>query len=167
MYILNFKGRKDINILTPQGMINPFIFCKIVLMKLSFYILIISLLIASCNSKDDYIAEVYVNIDVDLNLPEYSDLQVDGNSIFIEGGVKGIIIYRMGGNYKVYDRNCSYEPSLACSVIDSVSSGVAYCGCCTSAFLLGMDGAAANAPALLPLKQYYWSLQGSQMHISN
>ena len=164
----NFKGRKDINILTPQGMIKPFLFCKIASMKSSIYILSISLLIASCNSKDNYIAEVYVNILVDLNLPLYSDLQVSGNSIFIEGGVEGIIIYHgVGNDYKVYDRNCSYEPSLACSVIDSVSSGIAYCRCCASAFLLAQDGAAANSPALLPLKEYYWTLSGSQMRISN
>ena len=164
----NFKGGKDINILTPQGMIKPFIFCKIVLMKLSLYILSISLLIASCNSKGDYIKEVYVNILIDLSLPEYSDLQVSGNYIFIEGGVEGIIIYHgVGDDYKVYDRNCSYEPSLACSVIDSVSSGVAYCGCCTSAFLLEQDGAVANSPALLPLKKYYWTWEGNLMRISN
>ena len=164
----DFKGRKDINIFIPQGMINPFLFCKIASMKSSLYILSISLLIAGCNSKNNYIKEVYVNILVDLSLPEYSDLQISGNSIFIEGGVEGIIIYHgVGDDYKAYDRNCSYEPSLACSFIDSVNSAVAYCGCCSSAFLLDQDGVAANSPALLPLKQYHWSLQGSQMHIYN
>jgi len=164
----DFKVRKDINILISQGMIKPFLFCKIAIMKSGLYILSISLLIASCNSKDDYIAEVYVNILINLSLPEYSDLQVPGNSIFINGGAEGIIIYRCNGDcYKVYDRNCSYEPSLACSVIDSVSSGVAYCGCCTSAFLLEQDGAAANSPALLPLKKYYWTWEGNLMRISN
>ena len=149
-------------------MIKPFLFCKIAIMKSSLYILIISLLLASCNSKDNYIAEVSVYILVDLNLPLYSDLQVSGNSIFIEGGVEGIIIYhRVGSDYEVYDRNCSYEPSLACSYIDSVSSGIAYCGCCTSAFLLAQDGAAANSPALLPLKKYYWTYEGNMMKISN
>jgi hypothetical protein len=149
-------------------MINPFLFCKIATMKLSLYTVIISLLMASCNSKDDYIKEVYVNILIDLNLPEYSNLQVSGNSIFIEGGVEGIIIYHgVGDDYKVYDRNCSYEPSLSCSHIDSVNAGIAYCGCCTSAFLLAEDGTVANSPALLPLKEYYWTLSESQMRISN
>ena len=162
------EGRKDINIFISQGIINPFLFCKIAIMKLSIYILSISLLIASCNSKDDYIEEVYVNILIDLSLPEYSDLQISGNSIFIEGGVEGIIIYHgVGDHYKVYDRNCSYEPSLACSQIDSVNAGIAYCGCCTSAFLLAQDGAVANSPALLPLKEYYFTLSGNQMRISN
>ena len=85
-------------------------------MKTIVYLLSFSLLIASCDSKDDYIEDVYVNIHIDLSLPEYSDLQVSGSSIFIEGGVEGIIIYHgVGNDYKVYDRNCSYEPSLACS----------------------------------------------------
>ena len=137
-------------------------------MKLAFYILIILFIFSTCNTKDDYIQEVYVNINIDLNLPVYSDLQVSGNAIFIEGGVEGIIIYHgVGKDYKVYDRNCSYEPSLSCSQIDSVDAGIAYCGCCSSAFLLSNDASVLNSPALLPLKKYYWRLSGSQMHISN
>jgi len=137
-------------------------------MKLAFSIIIILSFLSTCNTKEDYIQEVYVNINIDLNLPEYSDLQVSGNSIFIEGGVEGIIIYHGIGNYyKVYDRNCSYEPSLSCSKIDSVDAGIAYCGCCTSVFLLSNDASVLNSPALLPLKKYYWTLSGNQMHISN
>ena len=137
-------------------------------MKLALYILITLFFLSTCNTKDDYIQEVYVNINIDLNLPEYSDLQVSGNSIFIEGGIEGIIIYHgVGNDYKVYDRNCSYEPSLSCSQIDSVDAGIAYCGCCSSAFLLSNDASVLNSPALLPLKKYYWTLSGSQMHISN
>jgi hypothetical protein len=145
-----------------------FLFHKIAVMKSAFYILSAFFFLSTCNTKDDYIQEVYVNINIDLNLPEYSDLQVSGNSIFIEGGVEGIIIYHgVGNDYKVYDRNCSYEPSLSCSQIDSVDAGIAYCGCCTSAFLLSNDASVLNSPALLPLKKYYWTLAGSQMHISN
>ena len=166
----DFKSRKDINIFIPQGMIKPFLFCKIASMKLSLYILSISLLLASCHSKNGkckYIEEVYVDILMNLNAPEYSDLQVSGNSIFIEGGVEGIMIYHgVGDYYKVYDRNCSYEPSLNCSVIDSISSGIAYCGCCNSVFSLE-NGDILNSPALLPLKNYYWTLVGNQMRISN
>ena len=141
---------------------------KIAVMKVVYSILIITLLLSSCVTKDDYIRDIYVNIDLDLSLPEYSDLEALGNSIFIEGGNAGIIIYHFAINeYKVYDRNCSYEPSLACSYIDTVDAGIAFCGCCSSVFLLSQDGAAANAPALLSLKQYRWTLQGSQMHIYN
>ena len=137
-------------------------------MKNLIFILTISIFIFSCNTKDDYIQEVYVNELIDLSLPAYSELITTGNSIFINGGVEGIIIYHGAGNdYKVYDRNCSYEPSLACSVIDSVNSGIAYCGCCTSAFLISNTGEAINAPALLPLKSYSWSLDNNILRIFN
>ena len=131
--------------------------------------MIITIIICSCSSKNDYIQDVYVNELVDLSLPIYSDIITPGNSIFVLGGVEGIIVYHgVGEDYKVYDRNCSYEPSLACSHIDSVNSGIAYCGCCTSAFLISNTGEPINAPALLPLKEYNWSLNASNtMRIFN
>ena len=133
-------------------------------MKKLTYILTISILVFSCNSKEDYIQNVYVDEYVNLNLPEYSELNTSGGAIFTEGGVEGIIIYHgVGDDYKVYDRNCSYEPSLSCSVIDSVNSGIAYCGCCTSAFLISNTGESINAPALLSLKTYNWSLDDNNV----
>ncbi len=150
-------------------MLKPFLFHTIALMKNSFYLAIITTLILSCDSKDDYIQEVYVNELINLSLPQYDELIVTGNSIFIDGGVEGIIIYHgFGDYYKAYDRNCSYEPSLSCAVIDSVSSGIAWCSCCTSAFLINNMGEAINAPALLPLKEYNTSLDGNNyLRISN
>ena len=133
---------------------------------------VLSLLIIStffsCNKKEDYIQDVYVNEFIDLTLPEYDELKTSGNSIFVDGGVEGIIIYHgIGNEYKAYDRNCSYQPSLSCSVIDSVSSGIAYCGCCPSAFLINSNGEAINAPALLPLKSYNLSLDNNILRVFN
>ena len=133
-------------------------------MKKLTYTLIIGILFLSCNSKDDFIQDVYVNETIPLNLPEYSEILIPGNSIFVEGGVEGIIVYHgVGKNYKIYDRNCSYEPSLSCSHIDSVNSGIAYCGCCPSVFDINNTGEPINAPALLPLKQYNWSLDNNNI----
>ena len=137
-------------------------------MKIACFTLIIALLLSSCSTQDDYIRDVYVNINLDLSLPEYSDLGALGNSIFIEGGNAGIIIYHFSINeYKVYDRNCSYKPSLACSYIDTVISGIAYCGCCPSFFLISDNGRSLYGPALLPLKSYHWSLDNNILIISN
>ncbi|MDC0249485.1 hypothetical protein OAK24_01235 [Flavobacteriales bacterium] len=138
-------------------------------MKNSIYSLLISALLFSCNTKDDYIQEVYVNELIDLSLPAYSELITTGSSILIDDiGVDGIIIYHgIGQDYKVYDRNCSYEPSRACSFIDSVSSGIAYCGCCPSFFLISDNGRSLYGPALLPLKRYNWSLDNNILRISN
>ena len=125
------------------------------------------LLFFSCQKEEDYIQNVMVNIDLNLTLPEFSDLQTVGNYIFITGGVKGIIVYRQGfDSYKTYDRNCSFEPSLSCAIIDSVNSSIAICKCCNSKFLLS-DGTPFHGLALLPLKKYQNNLSEDFLYIYN
>ena len=137
-------------------------------MKLQKKLIIILLLFIHCGDSNQYIQNVYVDIEIDLSLPEFSTLNTEGNSMFLEGGNKGIIIYSFSNyEYKIYDRNCSYEPSLSCSYIDSINSTIAFCGCCSSAFLLDQDGSAANSPAILPLKQYNYSLNNTMLNIYN
>ena len=127
-----------------------------------------SYLFVSCNSQTDFIQNVYVNEFIDLSLPQFSEINITGNSIFIQGGVEGLIIYGdIGESFKIYDRNCSYEPSSSCAKIDSISSGIAFCGCCSSAFLINSSGEAINAPAILPLKQYQWSFSNNILRIYN
>ena len=137
-------------------------------MKLGKILIIVLLLFIHCGDSNEYIQNVYVDIEIDLSLPEFSNLNTIGNSMFLEGGNKGIIIYSFSNyEYKIYDRNCSYEPSLSCSYIDSINSTIAFCGCCSSAFLLDQDGSAANSPAILPLKQYNYSLNNTILNIYN
>ena len=132
-------------------------------------ILVFSLLfLSSCVDRDDYIQDVYVNIEVPVNQPEYSDLDAIGNSVFITGGVKGIIIYHANVNdYRAFDRNCSFEPSTQCAYIDSINATIASCNCCSSKFLIDQNGITANGPALLPLKEYYTSFSGGILKIKN
>lgn len=137
-------------------------------MKQAKFLIIFLLSIFSCGDSNNYIRNVYVDVEIDLSLPEFSNLNTVGNSLFIEGGNKGIIIYRHSNyEYKIYDRNCSYEPNLECSYVDSINSIIAFCGCCSSAFLLDQNGSAANSPAVLPLKQYNYSLNNTLLHIFN
>ena len=137
-------------------------------MKKAKFLVLFLIIISSCGDSNDYIRNVYVDVEIDLSLPEFSPLNTVGNSIFIEGGNKGIIIYRFSNyEYNIYDRNCSYEPNLECSFIDSINSTIAMCGCCSSAFLLDQNGVAANSPAVLPLKQYNYSLNNTLLYIFN
>ena len=137
-------------------------------MKKAKFLVLFLIIISSCGDSNDYIRNVYVDVEIDLSLPEFSPLNTVGNSFFIEGGNKGIIIYRFSNyEYNIYDRNCSYEPNLECSYIDSINSTIAMCGCCSSAFLLDQNGVAANSPAVLPLKQYNYSLNNTLLHIFN
>ena len=121
--------------------------------------ILVFLIFFACSTKEDYIPLVNVNEQIDLNLPEFIQLKTPGATMFIEGGVKGIVVFNSGANnYKAYDRNCSYKPSLECSIIDSVNSSFVLCSCCGSAFLLDQDGTAVNSPAIIGLRQYECNL---------
>ena len=62
-------------------------------MKLGKILIILLLLFIHCGDSNEYIQNVYVDIEIDLSLPEFSTLNTVGNSMFLEGGNKGIIIY--------------------------------------------------------------------------
>ena len=123
----------------------------------------------SCQKSNDYIQDVLVNVNINLSLPEYSNLQAVGNYMFINNeGVKGIIIYHQYFDaYKTYDRSCTYQSSLNCAKIDSINSSIAICNCCNSKFLLNQNGETIDGPALLSLKQYQNTLSGDLLHIYN
>lgn len=133
-------------------------------------ILIIGLLtFLSCQKEDGYIQDIVVNRNLYLSEPEYSDLQAVGNYMFINNeGVKGLIVYHKSfSTYKVYDRSCTYQPSLANAKIDSINASIAICSQCNSMFLMDEDGISIKAPALLPLKEYSNTLSGDVLHIYN
>src|ERR1035437_1608829 len=80
------------------------------------------LLMISYCSKDNQqqgVPNVSFNFTEYLTAYPYSKLQTPGNWIYVTGGSKGIIIYRIGINvnntdgsndFAVFDRNCTYEP---------------------------------------------------------
>ena len=123
----------------------------------------------SCGERNNYIPDVFVNHEIDLNSPENISLNALGGSLIIENqGYKGLIIYRFSNyDYHAYDKSCTYEPLTSCAKIDSISSSLAICSCCNSVFLLDQDGSVANGPAILPLKRYSTFLEGNMLFISN
>ena len=122
----------------------------------------------SCENKECYVDDVYVNKLITLSDEDFIELQQNGSYKFIEGGNAGIIIYHMANNeFQAFDRICSYQSCKDCSYIDSISSGIAFCKCCTSAFLLDLNGSAINKPAIAPLKQYNCLTNGQILRIYN
>lgn len=107
-------------------------------------------------------------ISLNLNLPEYIDLKTDGRSMYIDGGVRGIILYRKNAStYLAYERNCSFQPNSACATVDvHVSTLYMLCSCCSSTFDLA-TGLPTSGPAWRPLRQYETSLNGTILTITD
>jgi nitrite reductase/ring-hydroxylating ferredoxin subunit len=114
----------------------------------------------------DYFTPVQFKTQLNLNLPQYTNLQLPQGYVYIPEGNKGSVVYHLPqGGYVVYDRTCSNNPGDACAAVtvDSNYAGLR-CGhydkgfkqCCASVFDLN-TGTAIQKPASKPLVTYYTS----------
>lgn len=142
-------------------------------------LLILVLVAISCgknNINPDPIKDVPVNEVVNMGLSTNSHMLNPGNHMFIDAGVKGIVIvHHTDDAYYAFDRNCSYQPNNACSRIEvdsavfvfrcgeSTSSG--FLKCCDSKFL--MNGDVFNGPATYGLKRYQVIVDGNLLYVKN
>jgi hypothetical protein len=143
-------------------------------------ILILSLAIfASCqknNINNDPIADVPVNITINMALPSYSHLLNEGTFVYESGGVKGVVVvHYQNDEFYAFDRACSFQPSTSCAKIEVDSAFMVFrCGstqtsgfekCCDSKFF--MNGQVLNGPATFGLKQYQVIKNGTELSIKN
>jgi nitrite reductase/ring-hydroxylating ferredoxin subunit len=107
-------------------------------------------------------------ITINLNLPEYQSLRTDGGYHYIEGGVRGIILYRQGAHsYIAYERNCSFHPNDACATVDvDISNLFMNDPCCGASFDFA-SGQPTGGPAWRPLRKYETLLTGSELTITD
>jgi hypothetical protein len=124
----------------------------------------------SCNNgisdlpiPDAFFAEITFN----LNQPQYITLKSDGGLVAIDGGVRGIILYRKNATtYLAFERNCSYQPNDACATVEPHSSNLFLIDvCCGSSFDLE-DGKPTGGAAWRPLRIYKTYLVGDDLTIT-
>ena len=134
------------------------------------YLIILAVLVwQACNDTviEDGIPQVIVNETINLNNFQFQALGVVGGFVYINGGVRGIIIYRQSGNtYLALERNCSFQPLDACADV-SVDQSTLFLvdSCCNSTF--DFNGFPTGGPASIPLRQYKTILNGNYLTITN
>ncbi|HKJ48592.1 MAG TPA: hypothetical protein VJ973_05855, partial [Christiangramia sp.] len=105
-------------------------------MKKTLLILsIFSLLMACSGSDDSYrnnpnLPNVNFRFQLNLNLPEYNDLQFPGNSYATYNhGVRGVVIYNINSQqYAAFELSDPNHPPNSCSGM-TVNGVIASCGC--------------------------------------
>ena len=126
------------------------------------------LLFAGCKKDNIGVPLTNVDININVNLPEYADLAVTGGWVYLTGGSLGLIVYRNSPDqFTAMDRHCTYQPEDLCKVYVDDSQVIARDTiCCGSAFLL-LDGSVTQGPAALGLKRYNTTFNGTTLHIFN
>ncbi len=138
-------------------------------MKNYFLLLFSCLALVSCDkNNNDGVPYVAVNIDIYPANPVYSQLNAVGGWVYVNGGSRGLIIYRFTQDeFHAYDRHCPYQPLNSCGKVKVDTDNItAVDTCCGSKFII-VDGSVINGPAGIPLKQYQCFYDGTTLHISN
>lgn len=135
-----------------------------------FALLACAMLMGTGCKKDRnvYVPAVPVDIQIDVNLPAYNALTVTGGWLYITGGSEGLIVYRKSTTeFTAMDRHCTFQPENLCRVtVDDSQVMARDTTCCHSAFLL-MDGSVVDGPAVLGLKLYNTTFNGTVLRIFN
>lgn len=133
------------------------------------YFLFLFPLACSSDLSDDPIPIIpFADIVIDVSFPQYVNLRSAGGYITVNGGVRGIIVYRSTGtSFLAYERNCSYHPNEACATVNVHSSGLYMTDpCCNSNFSF-QDGSPTGGQAWQPLRRYRTQFVGSTLTISD
>ena len=127
-------------------------------------------LFSGCNDDEgnNNIPLVEVNIQINVNDPQFINLQTVGGWVEVSGGSRGIILYRLsGGEIKAYDRHCTFEPSNTCAIVSVDATNITATDlCCGSSFLLN-NGSVSKPPASQPLKEYNTTFDGTFLAVTN
>lgn len=116
-----------------------------------------------------------VPVDINLNIydPQFVNLLGTGGAVFIEGGVRGIVVYRASiDQFNAYERYCPYNTHLPCGKVSLHSSGIMLVDddCsgegCGSKFNI-IDGSVIEGPASYPLLRYNTYFDGAIVRIFN
>ena len=136
-----------------------------------FLFLISTILILGCTSngvENDCFPFITVNESVNLDLPQFIDLQVPGGWAYTSGGLQGFIIYNINGaQFKAFDRWCPGQTISSCSQMIVDSNLRILCQCDDSEFNI-LNGAPLTEGVNCFANEYLVeNLNGSLLRITN
>ena len=130
-------------------------------------VLLLSLLSCKNDNNRGVIPNVFIDIQINLSNFEYQNLRTPGGFVNIEGGVKGIILYRNFNNqYLAFERTCPNAPNEDCARVSVDPSNLfIQCTCCSSQY--NFEGSVISGPSPYPLKRYGTSINSNFLYIIN
>tara|TARA_R110002073_G_scaffold108336_5_gene243445 strand:+ start:13241 stop:13663 length:423 start_codon:yes stop_codon:yes gene_type:complete len=136
-----------------------------------FLFLLSTVLFLGCTTSgdtNDCFPFITVGETVNLDLPQYIDLQVPGGWEYAPGGHQGLIIYNLNGvQFKAFDRLCPGENISSCSQMIVDTNLRILCQCDDSEYNI-LNGSPLTAGSSCFAKEYLVeNLNGSVLRITN
>jgi hypothetical protein len=123
--------------------------------------------VISCRRDSGQVPMVPVNVQININQPDFFNLSVVTGWVYITGGSRGIIVYRKSqSEFVALERHSAYNPAEGCAVTVN-SDGIIVSDPCSESQWLITDGSVLNGPAAAPLQSYRTDFQDPILYISN
>ena len=139
-------------------------------MKKLLHISLIVFCLTNCRDKNkgtSTVPYVPVNINININQPDFFDLTVVTGWVYVTGGSRGIVVYRKSENeFIALERHATFEVQNNCAVT-VMPDGVILDDPCSDSQWLIMDGTIVNGPANTPLMTYNTSFNNPYLSITN
>ena len=134
-------------------------------MKNKIQLIVIVILFLS--AYQSYAQAAFPEITVNLTFPQFQRLKMDGGYVYLDGGMKGIILYHVNEtNYVAFDRVCPHDLNSNCEVQVDGSSLFFIDHCCKSTFNVS-DGQPTRGPAQRALIQYRIETSENKLIVSD
>lgn len=139
-------------------------------MKRYFFLILTTILFISCdkdenaNNNNPNLPNYPVNLQINMSLPAYTNLQFPSNAVYVGGyGVRGIIVFNTGSGYNAFDAACPNQALSSCSTM-TINGINAICSCDQKQYSL-FTGLATGAQ--YPMKQYRTTVNGNVIQVYN
>ena len=137
-----------------------------------FYFIIGLILISGCaknniDSRCNYLFNLDIYYEINLNLPQYSELNFISNSVYIPNvGNGGIIVVNSGSGYLAWDAADPNRTNLPCSVL-TISGLEATSNCAEQNIYSLITGQSIGVALTCSLKPYRVESSGNILIISS
>lgn len=117
------------------------------------------------NNKNPFIPNYTFTVDINTNLPAFSNLKFVSNGIYYPNvGARGIIVFNTTGTgYNAFDAACPNQALSACSTM-SINGINAVCACDSAQYSLFTGQSAGKQ---YPMKQYRVEVLGNIIRVYN
>ncbi|CAM2812321.1 Rieske (2Fe-2S) protein [Flavobacterium frigoris] len=139
-------------------------------MKKHLFLLVLLPLFFNCSdngsrNNNPYLPNYTFTIDINMNLPAYSNLKFVSNAVYYSGvGVKGIYIFNTGSGYNAFDAACPNQALSSCSTMTLKGINIV-CDCDNAEYSL--FSGLSQTGLQYPLKQYRVEVNGTSLRVYN
>jgi hypothetical protein len=125
------------------------------------------LTLLGCRDRMAQVPDVPVDIVININEPVFFDLTVPTGWVYLTGGSRGIILYRLNlEDFVAIERHSPYESQDNCAVLVDDDGVIVSDPCSESSWLIN-DGSIVTGPTSFPLVTYDVTFNSPYIYITN